>query len=887
MGTSRNFDIENGVLNKFFGSGKTAVVPEGVTIIGKNAFRGCMNLVTVTLPNSVTRIEDDAFNSCSALKSITLPEGLKSIGSCAFLSCRNLTSVTIPERVETIGKNAFARCDNIEINVSDIAANRPNSFHIDNGKLLVYTGPGGNVVVPENVTSIASQAFEGCSSLTSIVLPAGLESVGERAISGCGLLERVVLPLNYKMINNDVFTASPVKDFVFPKEPGFGRDPLPLYLCKGHINVSDHNLAQIVLFQKLKKWQNWLREGNVNNPAGVFAAVLEILANDETIDEETGNRAVQFGKDFGSGISSDAIRKLIAVLKEKQYPNAEKFDSDNEIQELLNVGSDEEHPVEEIVRKAIAKNGMEPFTDKAVKTGIHFAGESRKCSREALMLILTESAREWDRLVGVNKEGFARDMCETKNAKKARFSDAVMQTVAALDSSELSEFLMQQTETQSYRRSLLAFSRFADDDAIERICSNFNTMARGKAREKYKAANMQETLLLSNTRAAMLFYDRIGDLDRYAALRGLEAMDMRDTIMLPDFNLDVDGKKRFDIGDSIIEVSITEELQFALYDTGKGKEIKSFPKKSSEPAKAEAAAKSFATFKKEITEFIKLRSAHLHKLHISGNPIKEELWHKVYVEHPVIRFLSQLIIWEDASGHTFTVIGVQTVDHDLQQYEPQGDIRVAHVIEMSPADIAAWQETLAKQSKKQLFDQIWEPIIQWSPEEISTRYQGVRISQQARNQLRQRLKQRGVNAHAADMEREFDYRAGKYEFSGESTMLFGNCLTIDYYTEEAFINDKGKFVEFGKAKTSAKPGNREMNVVLFELDRITLAERIAGNDVTALTEQMLSTFTVAQISEFINVGLENKATECTASLLNYKNEHYPSYADMSVFSLDW
>jgi hypothetical protein len=51
----------------------TAVIGDGVTSIGNDAFFYCDALTSVTIGNSVTSIGDYAFSFCDALTSITIP----------------------------------------------------------------------------------------------------------------------------------------------------------------------------------------------------------------------------------------------------------------------------------------------------------------------------------------------------------------------------------------------------------------------------------------------------------------------------------------------------------------------------------------------------------------------------------------------------------------------------------------------------------------------------------------------------------------------------------------------------------------------------------------------------------------------------------------------
>ena len=124
--TSINVDSDNpsytslnGVL---FNKGKTELIicprgkegpytiPNSVTSIGEDAFKGCDALTSVTIPNSVTSIGDYAFMDCYGLTSVTIPNSVTSIGNYAFYYCYGLTSVTIPNSVTSIGNYAFYSC---------------------------------------------------------------------------------------------------------------------------------------------------------------------------------------------------------------------------------------------------------------------------------------------------------------------------------------------------------------------------------------------------------------------------------------------------------------------------------------------------------------------------------------------------------------------------------------------------------------------------------------------------------------------------------------------------------------------------------------------------------------------------------------------------------
>ena len=272
------------------------VIPNSITTIGDYAFYGRSGLTSVTIPNSVTSIGNYAFCGCSNLTSVTIPITVTSIGDYAFTNCRGLTSMAIPSSVSLIGNDAFRTVRHIEYHGT--ASGAPWGAISMNGTidgdfvftsnlkdtLLAYIGGGGDVSIPNTVTSISSKAFYrldgltsviipnsvtsigdsvfevcsnltsisipnsvffigsfaflGCSSLTSITIPNSVTSIGDYTFNGCSSLTSVIIPNSVTSIGNGAFSrCSSLTSLTIPKSVSFiGYNAF--YGCNGLLEIT-------------------------------------------------------------------------------------------------------------------------------------------------------------------------------------------------------------------------------------------------------------------------------------------------------------------------------------------------------------------------------------------------------------------------------------------------------------------------------------------------------------------------------------------------------------------------------------------------------------------------------------------------------------------------
>jgi uncharacterized protein YjdB len=165
---------------------------------------------------SVTRENDSGYSNLSG--DLVIPESVTyddktypvtAIDSYAFWGCSGLTSVTIPNSVTEIGKAAFARCSGLTAIIVDDENTMYDSR--DNCNAIIETTTNKlvaackNTTIPNSVTSIGKQAFEGLSEITSIVIPCMVTSIESSAFYGCTGLTDIVIPNSIVSIGDYAF----------------------------------------------------------------------------------------------------------------------------------------------------------------------------------------------------------------------------------------------------------------------------------------------------------------------------------------------------------------------------------------------------------------------------------------------------------------------------------------------------------------------------------------------------------------------------------------------------------------------------------------------------------------------------------------------------------
>lgn len=156
----------------------SVVLPEGVVSIAEKAFDSCVNLTSVTIPSTVSLIDGGAFFGCRSLDHVVIPNGVTFIAAKTFLGCRSLKTITVPETVQMIGDEAFRRCSSLE-----------------------------EMAIGDQITSLGKGAFADCVSLKSCSLGAGIEYLRWNTFYGCLSLEKVSFTKTLREIEFGAFDS--------------------------------------------------------------------------------------------------------------------------------------------------------------------------------------------------------------------------------------------------------------------------------------------------------------------------------------------------------------------------------------------------------------------------------------------------------------------------------------------------------------------------------------------------------------------------------------------------------------------------------------------------------------------------------------------------------
>lgn len=135
------------------------IIPDGVTAIGRDAFRFC-RINEAVIPDSVTEVGAAAFAD-SNIEKLTFGKGMTYISKRMFRLCRNLKHIHIPSNIKEIMSSAFSSCKAMEDIVLDEGVERigPDAFEANTTNDI-------KISLPSSVRMIESGALRNVKNIT-------------------------------------------------------------------------------------------------------------------------------------------------------------------------------------------------------------------------------------------------------------------------------------------------------------------------------------------------------------------------------------------------------------------------------------------------------------------------------------------------------------------------------------------------------------------------------------------------------------------------------------------------------------------------------------------------------------------------------------------------
>lgn len=829
MSNIEDFVIENGVLKKYVGPGGNVVIPEGVTEIADSAFSNCKRLSGTVIPETVIKIGSRCFSDCSSLISIKTPESLSEIGDEAFKNCAELNSITISQNTTKIGRDAFTGCKKLSIFLHG------NTLHLDFNNI-----------------------FNGHDYFT-IYAP----EISINNFSGAKLQKYVLLGFFKFLRVSDSLTAEQRDEYV-----SYIRTHKSIRKAAYKLSLDNKSIMQFLL-------------GNSVIPSDEYEELLAFVTQKKSstlipmLQEYAKNN---HGMKPNYSDTTEQAHSSAASIKLQTGPSAAELKllwrTKKKADESLEIESYKGDDTKLIVPTEIGKGKI---------TSIAAFAFSPNASR-----IQNSATRKLIRSViipeGITEIGdHAFDGCCKLETVELPQSLTCIGAYAFYNCSKLSKITLPKNLTQ------IAESAFSDCCSLSKITvpekveelgdnsfagcsglseirlSNGSIIIGKNALESFSHMQKEDSGSILMERSSGMLKHSASDIAAYGKDRDLGSYMKEHSIdslaLISCFEaalgLDATGSKQYILGEKTVKITVTSDLKISLLDETTGKSVKSLPKKNADPVLLTIASADLKTVKDALKYFAKGIYDLLFQNFLKKNEIKGSLFLNYCKNSSMVRYILRSIVLQQGE-HSFLAAEDGFTDSDLTPYSvrPDEPVCIAHPMEMNTDDIESWQKYFASRKIVQPFAQIWEPVIDFSSIK-EDRYKGISL----KHYYFQRKEKRGIDSY------------------------FPSWAYYDGYVDFADCRCDTRIDEFSVEITSFKPDkqSRQANHIIAYLDSITVRERILKDDITI--ESFLSSFTLAQITGFLKLAMENNCPNVTALLLNYKNEHFADFDPMEEFTL--
>lgn len=221
-----------------------------------------------------------------------------------------------------------------------------------------------------------------------------------------------------------------------------------------------------------------------------------------------------------------------------------------------------------------------------------------------------------------------------------------------------------------------------------------------------------------------------------AAYQNISVNELADRI-IPSFGLDRDGKRIVDYGSRTFQITLAPDLTISVYNFDNKKVKKSLPvvKDEDDREKAEKAREEFLDFNRIVRIHTNIQRNRLEQELRNGYTRTAEAWQTVFQENPVMRYMTDGLIWGIyQDGHLQTSFRTTlegtliTVDKAPFTLPENACITLVHPIDLDKDTLIRWQRQLQEEGIEPFISQLSVPVYLLDEQEMQgykiTRFSG-------------------------------------------------------------------------------------------------------------------------------------------------------------------
>lgn len=407
---------------------------------------------------------------------------------------------------------------------------------------------------------------------------------------------------------------------------------------------------------------------------------------------------------------------------------------------------------------------------------------------------------------------------------------------------------MMNTYPKAWVNSYLGvYAQFASKEEIKELIKLAKDIKNDGSLDRKTLKTFNGYILLNDTIDTIIYADSKNWISQYAMMHDCDEQTVY-LNLLQKLELDMNGNHLFK-DKRMINVNYHNE-QYEIMDVLNGNTLKTMPR---------CFDKEFRELKRDIQNIIKCFKKKSFIDFLENEYYDINYFKYCYQQHPVTKIYGKSLVWEQGSVTFIMDESEDFIDMNGNLYHLTDEpIHLAHPMEITEQEINSWQQYFRTHHISQPIMQMWEPVI--DKEIITTeRYNNCIIPMKA-------LMHKELEGIRISQFSECEFR---------DCDIYAEMLMNDDYNDTSYM-----IVEVNTSTLYTRYSNH----IYALIDKLTVKDRIIKDDPTI--ERWLSSFTLSEIDECVEIALKHDCVNVSALLLNYKNKQFKVNNPMDMFTLD-